>query len=82
MSYKVEVIADSSGQWSSNAHRFEHVEDAKKAGSDLNSRWMAVKEWRVVPSDEPPSHYWDPERYRAVALPADEPDAVVQGLSR
>src|SRR5215472_1149589 len=41
-SYKVEVIADSSGQWCSNALRFATEEEAKVYGDDLFMRWTAV----------------------------------------
>jgi hypothetical protein len=52
-SFKVEVIADSSGQWVANALRFATETEAKTYGADLFSRWMAVKEWRAVPSTDP-----------------------------
>jgi len=53
MSYKVEVIADGSGTWCSNALRFATEEEAKIYGADLHNRWLAVREWRVAPADEP-----------------------------
>lgn len=46
--FKVEVIADSSGQWCSNARVFETHEEAEEAARDLASRWMAVTDWRVT----------------------------------
>jgi len=52
-SYKVEVIADSSGKWCSNALRFATEAEAKVYGDDLFMRWTAVREWRVAPADEP-----------------------------
>jgi hypothetical protein len=52
MSFKVEVIADNSGVWCSNALRFASEEQAKIYGKDLFQRWTAVKEWRVAPSDD------------------------------
>lgn len=53
VSFKVEVIADSSGEWCSNALRFSTEEGAREYGQDLWSRWTAVKEWRVMPSTDP-----------------------------
>jgi hypothetical protein len=47
-SYKVEVIADGSGTWCSNALRFATAEEADAYGTDLASRWTLVREWRVV----------------------------------
>jgi hypothetical protein len=45
--YKVEVIADSSGKWCSNALRFDSVPAAQVYGADLAWRWTAVRRWRV-----------------------------------
>jgi hypothetical protein len=54
LSFKVEVIADSSGTWCSNALRFKTEDAAKDYGQGLFMRWTAVREWRVAPSiDEP-----------------------------
>ena len=55
MSFKVEVIADSGGQWCANALRFATEEAAQEYGADLAWRWTAVREWRVVPSEEEPN---------------------------
>jgi len=46
--FKVEVIADSSGKWCSNALVYDTHEAAEEAGANLAGRWMAVREWRVV----------------------------------
>lgn len=54
-SYKVEVIADSSGEWCSNLLRFETREQAEAYGQDLSWRWTAVRDWRVSESDEEPN---------------------------
>lgn len=53
MSYKVEVIADDSGVWVSNALRFATEREANAYGHDLAYRWTAVREFRVVPTDDP-----------------------------
>lgn len=53
MSYKVEVIADSSGKWYSNAIRYATPEEAEDAAADLASRWLLVREHRVAASEEP-----------------------------
>lgn len=53
MSFKVEVIADDSGQWVGNQLTFPTKEKAEEYARDLYSRWTAVREWRVVPVDEP-----------------------------
>lgn len=55
-SWKVEVIADSSGKWCGNAARYASEEAAKVCGQDLCNRWLMVREWRVVPSDDKPNY--------------------------
>ena len=54
-SFKVEVIADGSGEWASNALRFESEAEAEAYAVDLASRWTLVREHRVVESDDPVS---------------------------
>ena len=58
-SWKVEVIADSSGKWCGNAVRYPNKEDAELAAIGLASRWMSVREWRAVESDDPPNYVLD-----------------------
>jgi hypothetical protein len=53
MSFKPEVIADSSGKWCGNALRFATREEAEANVHDLSMRWLAVRETRVVESDDP-----------------------------
>jgi hypothetical protein len=52
-SFKVEVIADSSGEWASNAIRYATSEEAEEAAVDLAGRWLLVREWRVAESPDP-----------------------------
>jgi hypothetical protein len=52
-SFKMEVIADSSGTWAGNALRFATHDEARRYASDLSGRWMAVRETRVVESADP-----------------------------
>lgn len=49
--YKVEVIADASGVWCGNALTFATAEEAEKYAVDLFSRWLLVKQWRIVDGD-------------------------------
>jgi hypothetical protein len=56
MSYKPEVIADDSGTWAGNALCFETEREAEIWVRDLSFRWLAVRETRVVESDDPVSH--------------------------
>ena len=47
-SWRVEVIADNSGQWVGNGLVFATAEEAGDYGLDLASRWTLVRDWRVV----------------------------------
>lgn len=58
MSWKPEVIADSSGEWCGNALRFATKEEAEANVRDLYSRWTSVRETRVVESDDPVNYAW------------------------
>ena len=61
MSWKPEVIADSSGKWCGNALRFATREEAEANVRDLMIRWFAVRATRVVESDDPANYqYEDP----------------------
>lgn len=53
MSWKPEVIADSSGKWVGNALRFATEQEALDNVNALASRWMLVREVRVVECDDP-----------------------------
>jgi hypothetical protein len=65
-SYKPEVIADSSGKWTSNGLRFATREEAEQNVVDLMMRWYAVRETRVVESDEPVNYTYHDRQLRAV----------------
>jgi hypothetical protein len=53
MSFKPEVVADASGKWAGNALRFATREEAEANVRDLMMRWFAVRETRIVVSDDP-----------------------------
>lgn len=57
-SWSPEVIADSTGTWSSNGLRFATEEEAKDYVKDLEWRWTSVRDTRVVESSDPVSHAW------------------------
>src|ERR1700730_7276106 len=58
MSLKPEVIADTSGKWCGNALRFATREEAEANVSDLMVRWFAVRETRIVESDDPVNYLY------------------------
>ena len=53
MSWKGEVIVDSSGKWVANACRFATWREATLYVNDLALRWTSVRQVRAVESDEP-----------------------------
>lgn len=53
MSWKPEVIADSTGQWYDNALRFATREEAEANARDLSMRWLAVQDTRATESPDP-----------------------------
>jgi hypothetical protein len=67
MSWKPEVIADSSGEWCGNALRFATKKEAEDNVFNLSMRWTAVRETRVVESDEPVNYTYHNGQLRAVA---------------
>ena len=46
--YRVEVIADNSGEWCSNGLAFDTYAQAYAYGDNLFMRWTAVREWHVI----------------------------------
>jgi len=54
-SWAPQVIADSTGTWSGNALRFASENEAIEWAQGLFMRWTAVREWRVVPSNDEPN---------------------------
>lgn len=53
LSWKIEVVVDDSGEWESDPFRFETVDEALAYARDLEFRWAAVRDWRVVKSGDP-----------------------------
>ena len=46
--WKIEVIADNSGEWCGNAMRYDTKEEAMAAAADLANRWLLVRDFRAV----------------------------------
>ena len=59
MSYVVEVQTDSTGKWYTNHLIFPIKGMADAYGSDLYTRWTAVKSFRVVESDKPANYEYE-----------------------
>ena len=59
MSWKAEVQADNTGTWAGNGLRFARKDEALDYVHDLEYRWTAVRNTRVVEVEEAASHRWD-----------------------
>ncbi len=66
-SWKSEVIADSSGKWVGNACRFATKAEAEIYVADLAYRWTAVRDSRVIESDEPVNYVWGADGAKRVS---------------
>jgi len=69
MSWKPEVVADSSGKWTSNQLRFETSDEAFQWVQTLKLRWSLVTNTRVTPSDDPVNARWDYTSRTTITLP-------------
>jgi len=80
MSWKPEVIADNSGKWAGNALRFATKDEAERNVRDLASRWLSVRETRVVEWDDTVNYVFTPDgKLEAVPDIAQWPEAVMRG---
>jgi hypothetical protein len=60
-------IADASDRWCDNALRFANREEAAANVRDLMIRWFAVRETRVVESDDPVNYRYADGRLESLA---------------
>lgn len=58
MSWRVEVIVDDSGEWEGDPLRFETKHEALAYARDLEFRWSAVRDKRIVKSEDPVNDSW------------------------
>ncbi len=77
MSFKPEVQTDSSGKWYGNALRFATRKEAETQVYGLSMRWTAVRDTRVVESDDPVNYALVDGRLEAVEP---EKPTVIDGL--
>jgi hypothetical protein len=57
--FKYQVIADDSGKFCGNGVMFDTFEEARDGARDLMSRWMLVREWRILRRNFKRSDEWD-----------------------
>jgi hypothetical protein len=67
MSWKVEVIVDDSGEWEADPLRFGTEQEALAYARNLEFRWSAVRDKRVVKSDDPVNKSWTICGFRTAA---------------
>ncbi len=65
MSWKIELVVDDSGEWEGDPLRFETEREALAYARDLELRWSAVRDKRVVKSEDPVNQSWPQRRDRA-----------------
>ena len=63
--YRVEVIADSSVEWTGNGLKFGTATEAVSYARDLMSRWVLVRDWRILANHQTPE---SPEEWRVITL--------------
>ena len=76
MSFAPEVIADNSGKFCGNSLRFATREEAEANVSDLASRWFAVRETRVVESQDTVNYSYKDGKLEPVPVPELQEDAA------
>lgn len=72
MSYRGEVIADSSGTWAGNGCYYATREEAHRAVVELSGRWTSVRETRVVETEEPVNVRWNDATGKTEFLPKEQ----------
>jgi hypothetical protein len=65
-SWTSEVIADSTGKWLLNGTRFATPKEARDYVWQLSMNWTAVKDTRVIASDEPVNYRFINGRAEAI----------------
>lgn len=60
MSYAAEVLVSGETKFAGNAVRLATREQAEAYAKDLMWRWLAVREWRVVESEDPVNYAFVP----------------------
>ena len=62
MCWKVEVVVDDSGEWEGDPLRFETEQEALAYARNLEFRWSAVREKRIVKSQDTANDIWPARR--------------------
>jgi hypothetical protein len=81
-SFKPEVQVVNDPAWYSNALRFASEAEATFYVVDWSMRWTQVRNLRVIPSDDVPTHVWAAGRAMALPEKVPVPEDVVPLLDR
>ena len=65
-SWKPEVQMGDSGKWYGNGLRFASHEEALQSARDLSYRWVLVRDYRAVESDDRVNYEWADGGLKAV----------------
>ena len=58
MNWKVELIVDDTDEWEGDSLRFDTEQEALAYARDLELRWSAVRDKRIVKSEDPAGDGW------------------------
>ena len=65
-SFAPEVIADNTGKFVGNGLRFATFDEAQRWAQDLASRWILVRDTRVVDSTDPVNYTFNDNKLEEV----------------
>lgn len=58
MSWGIELMVDDSGEWEGDPTRFETKQEALAYARDLELRWAAVRDKRIIECNTPADSRW------------------------
>ena len=68
-SFAAELSTDGGKSFAANGRRFATKDEALRHAEEIMQRWLAVTDWRAVPSDQEPNAVFDQHQNRAVEIP-------------
>ena len=68
-SFAAELSTDGGKSFAANGRRFATKDEALRHAEEIMQRWLAVTDWRAVPSDQEPNAVFDKHQNRAVEIP-------------
>lgn len=68
-SFAAELSTDGGKSFAANGRRFATKDEALRHAEEIMQRWLAVTDWRAVPSDQEPNAVFDKHQNRAFEIP-------------